>query len=80
MPIPPALVLLLREHIEQFGTGSDGRLFCAVRGGPVRSQEYGAVWKEARRLALTPAQVASPLARIPYDLRHACVSSGCVPG
>ncbi|MBT2526676.1 hypothetical protein J7E91_14890 [Streptomyces sp. ISL-99] len=74
VPIPPVLVLLLREHIEQFGTGDDGRLFRAVRGGPVRSQEYGAVWKEARRRALTSAQVASPLAHIPYDLRHACVS------
>ncbi|OEJ26109.1 integrase [Streptomyces agglomeratus] len=74
VPIPPVLVSLLREHIEQFGSGDDGRLFRAVRGGPVRSQEYGAVWKEARRRALTSAQVASPLARIPYDLRHACVS------
>jgi integrase len=35
---------------------------------------YGAVWKEARRKALTPAQASSPLAVIPYDLRHACVS------
>ncbi|GAA2615451.1 site-specific integrase [Streptomyces spororaveus] len=74
VPIPPALVVLLREHIEQFGAGTDGRLFQAVRGGPIRSQEYGAVWKEARRRALTPAQAASPLAFIPYDLRHACVS------
>jgi integrase len=32
------------------------------------------VWKEARRSALTPAQVASPPAAIPYDLRHTCVS------
>ncbi|MCZ4122492.1 tyrosine-type recombinase/integrase [Streptomyces sp. H39-S7] len=74
VPIPPVLVTLLRDHIEQFGTDDDGRLFRAVRNGPVRSQEYGAVWKEARRKALTPAQVASPLAFIPYDLRHACVS------
>ncbi|MFD8071607.1 tyrosine-type recombinase/integrase [Streptomyces sp. NPDC059718] len=74
VPIPPVLVTLLRRHIEQFGTCNDGRLFRAVRGGPVRSQEYGAVWKEARTCALTPAQVASPLALIPYDLRHACVS------
>ena len=29
---------------------------------------------EARTLALTPAQVASPLAGRPYDLRHAGVS------
>jgi integrase len=29
---------------------------------------------EARTLALTPAQVASALARHPYDLRHAAMS------
>ncbi|WP_177239056.1 hypothetical protein [Streptomyces sp. PAN_FS17] len=40
----------------------------------LRAIEYGAVWKEARKKALTAAQVASPLAAIPYDLRHACVS------
>ncbi|WP_374204027.1 hypothetical protein [Streptomyces sp. HPF1205] len=66
--------VLLRQHIAREGVVTDGRLFRAARGGPVRSQEYGAVWKEARRRALTPAQVASPLASIPYDLRHACVS------
>jgi integrase len=32
------------------------------------------VWAEARRLAFTPQQVASPLAGRPYDLRHAAVS------
>ncbi len=32
------------------------------------------MWAEARSLALTPAQVASPLASRPYDLRHAAVS------
>ncbi|HWG64074.1 MAG TPA: hypothetical protein VG253_20490 [Streptosporangiaceae bacterium] len=32
------------------------------------------MWAEARTLALTPAQVASPLAGRPYDLRHAAVS------
>jgi hypothetical protein len=73
-PIPPQLVELLRSHIQEFGTTADGRLFRAVRGGPVRSQEYGSIWQEARRKALTAEQVASPLARIPYDLRHACVS------
>jgi integrase len=73
-PIPPQLVELLRSHIQQFGTTADGRLFRAVRGGPVRSQEYGSVWQEARRQALSAEHVTSPLARIPYDLRHACVS------
>ncbi|TKT01662.1 tyrosine-type recombinase/integrase [Streptomyces lasalocidi] len=74
VPIPPVLVAILRTHLETFGTTKEGRLFSAVRGGPIRSQEYGSVWKEARRKAFTPAQVASPLAAIPYDLRHACVS------
>jgi integrase len=32
------------------------------------------VWAQTRALAFTPAQVVSPLARRPYDLRHAGVS------
>ncbi|MFD5430078.1 hypothetical protein [Streptomyces sp. NPDC127084] len=74
VPIPPVLVAILRAHLEAFGTTTGGQLFSAVRGGPVRSQEYGAAWKEARKKALTAAQVASPLVSIPYDLCHACVS------
>jgi integrase len=35
---------------------------------------YGEVWQRARPTALTAAQQASPLARRPYDLRHAAVS------
>ncbi|HLI76999.1 MAG TPA: hypothetical protein VKV02_08640, partial [Acidobacteriaceae bacterium] len=35
---------------------------------------YTAVWAQARAKALTPAQARSPLARRPYDLRHAAVS------
>jgi integrase len=31
------------------------------------------VWSNARRRALTMEELASPLARRPYDLRHACV-------
>ena len=74
VPIPPALVKILRQHIEEFGVGSDGRIFRSERGGVVASTAYTEVWQEARKLAFTPAQVASPLARRPYDLRHAAVS------
>jgi integrase len=35
---------------------------------------YERRWKLARRKAFTPEQVASPLARRPYDLRHAAAS------
>ncbi|MEU5694850.1 hypothetical protein [Actinosynnema sp. NPDC020468] len=46
------------------------------------SSTYSRVWGEVRRYALTPAQVASPLASRPYDLRHAALSrmlNGGVP-
>jgi integrase len=36
---------------------------------------YGRVWASARASALTSAEAASPLARRPYDLRHAAVST-----
>ena len=37
---------------------------------------YRRAWAKARQLALTPAEHVSPLARRPYDLRHACLSTG----
>jgi integrase len=74
VPIPPELVRILREHIAAFGVGRDGRVFSSSRGRVVASTAISDVWAEARTLALTPAQVASPLAGRPYDLRHAAVS------
>jgi len=39
------------------------------------SSVYGRVWAKAREAAFTPAVAASPLAKRPYDLRHAAVST-----
>ncbi len=75
MPCPPVLTKLLHEHIEQFGTGPNGRLFRGVRGGELSESTYSRVWRQARQQALPAEQVASPLARRPYDLRHAAVST-----
>jgi integrase len=75
VPIPPALVEILRGHIDRFGLADDGRLFRSPGGGVVGSSTYARVWATARLLALTPAQVASQLAARPYDLRHAAVST-----
>ena len=75
VPVPPELVVLLRAHIERFGLASNGRLFRSPNGGVVGSATYARVWHLARTLALTPAQVTSPLAARPYDLRHAAVST-----
>jgi integrase len=74
VPIPPPLVRLLREHVKEFGTAEDGRLFQSERGNVVASSSYYRVWRQTRELGLVPAQVASVLAGRPYDLRHACVS------
>ena len=74
VPIPPALVALLRAHLKEYGTGPDGRLFRTARGRPLQDSAYSAVWQAGRAAAFTPAQQASPLARRPYDLRHAAVS------
>ena len=60
IPIPPALVELLRDHLKRYGTGPDGRLFRTARGGPLNDTGYGEVWQRARPLALTPAQQAIP--------------------
>jgi integrase len=67
-------VKILREHIKEHGVGLDGRIFRSERGKPVASTAYTEVWHDARLLALTPEQAASPLAGRPYDLRHAAVS------
>jgi integrase len=74
VPVPPELVALLREHIERFGTGQDGRLFRSESGNPIQPSTWWQVWQKVRALALTPAQVATPLLRRPYDLRHSGVT------
>ena len=75
MPCPPALTAMLHAHLESFGNGPDGLLFGGVRGGELAESTYCSVWRKARVEALTAAEVASPLARRPYDLRHAAVST-----
>jgi integrase len=75
VPCPPDLTALLREHLDEYGTTPDGRLFRGVRGGPLSESLYGRLWAMARAVVLTVEEAASPLARRPYDLRHAAVST-----
>ncbi len=73
---PPALTELLHAHIAEFGVQPDGRLFVGERnGGELPTMTIGRVWRRARRAAFTAEVAASPLARTPYDLRHAAVST-----
>ena len=75
VPVVPQLVALLHGHLSRFGTASDGRLFHGEYGGAVSDSVYGRVWQKARAAALTTEEEASPLARRPYDLRQAAVST-----
>jgi integrase len=75
VPCPPPLTSLLHTHLAEFGTTPDGRLFRGVRHGDLAESTYCRVWRKARVVALTADEVASPLARRPYDLRHAAVST-----
>jgi integrase len=74
IPIPRGLVRLLADHLRAYGTAGDGRLFAGSRGGVLSESTYGRAWHAARAAALGPALAATPLARRPYDLRHAALS------
>jgi integrase len=74
VPIPPQLVALLHHHVKEFKTAPDGRLFRGLHGGPLSESVYDRWWKLAREKVFTSSQVGSPLARRPYDLRHAAAS------
>ncbi|MGH3487865.1 MAG: tyrosine-type recombinase/integrase [Actinopolymorphaceae bacterium] len=76
VPCHPRLVELLRRHIAEFGTASDGRLFRSMYfNRPLSEGTYPQVWRRARAAALSEAEAASTLALRPYDLRHACVTT-----
>ena len=75
VPCVPELVALLRRHLDTYGTDAEGRLFHAENGGVLRTNTYTNIWKRSRAAAFTPEVVRSPLARRPYDLRHAAVST-----
>lgn len=75
-PCPPELTVLIYAHMNKFGTAPDGRLFYGIRNhGRIGSTVYGRVWAAARATVFTPEVVATPLAKRPYDLRHAAVST-----
>lgn len=82
VPLNPAAVKILRRHLGGWKCGPQGHLFVARTGkaGKPLSPPYSALvsletlgrtWSSVRRAALTAEQAESPLARRPYDLRHA---------
>ncbi len=84
VPVPPPLARLLDHHVAEYPPGANGKLFVTRRGPggryvptagqPIPNNTYGKAWRDGRAKVLPPAQQRSPLARRPYDLRHAAVS------
>ncbi len=75
-PCPPELTALIQAHLAEFGTTPDGRLFVGDRNhDELPKLTVVRVWSRAREAAFVPEVVASPLAKRPYDLRHAAVST-----
>ena len=60
VPIPPQLVVILRDHLAQFPDGPDGRLFYGVRSESLPSTTYMQAWRQARQTALTPSRAKVP--------------------
>ncbi|HEY9418427.1 MAG TPA: tyrosine-type recombinase/integrase [Pseudonocardia sp.] len=76
VPCPPELTALLHEHLAAFGTAPDGRLFRGERNADeLPKNTIIKAWQRARARSFTEEVAASSLARTPYDLRHAAVST-----
>ena len=75
VPSPPPLTAILHTHLTTLGTAADGRLFRNLTGGDLAESTTGRVWDKARKAALSEDEYASPPAKRPHDLRHACVST-----
>jgi integrase len=86
VPAHPELVAALRRHLDHFQTGATGQLFVARTGragvpisppyaNPVDLGTIYRAWHRARAAALSAREFNSMLARRPYDLRHACLST-----
>ena len=75
VPCPPELTELLHAHLDTFGADGEGRLFRGERGGELPVITIGRAWRAARARAFTAEVAAGRLARRPYDLRHAAVST-----
>ena len=75
VPLHPELVVLLTQHLKKYPPGPTGRIFTGPRGGIFNDRAYLKIFHKARAVALTKSESASLLARRPYDLRHAAVST-----
>src|SRR5207253_9791462 len=62
-------------YLAEFGGAPADPLFRGAQGRSLATITYRRAWDRAREVALTDEEYQSPLARRPYDLRHACLST-----
>jgi integrase len=74
VPVPSELVAILRAHIASSVSAMAAGSCAAGAAARCRRASTSGIWSKARQAALTEAEAASPLARRPYDLRHAAAS------
>ncbi|MET7427159.1 hypothetical protein [Dactylosporangium sp. NPDC005555] len=75
-PWPPELTALIHWRLDEFGTGAGGRLFVGERNRhELPKRTIITTWRLAREHVFTPEVVETLLAKRPYDLRHAAVST-----
>ncbi|GAA2841723.1 tyrosine-type recombinase/integrase [Kribbella solani] len=80
-PCPSKQTALFHWHLAEFGVDEFGRLFRGGSGGAVPGKTYQDVWRRARILVFGEKfALASNLAKRPYDLRHAAVSTWLASG
>jgi integrase len=75
VPCPPELVAILRAHLDTHGTGPGGRAFHGEHGAVLATSTIQRIWGKAREATLSEEEQDSPLAKRPYDLRNACLST-----
>ncbi len=69
VPIPPQLVVLLRQHLSAYPVEAGQPMFTNTAGRPLAPGQYTRVFTAAKQATFNPD---SPLQRTrPYDLRHA---------
>jgi integrase len=59
VPSPPELTAHLQDHLAEFGTDAEGRLFRGERAAELPKLTYMRTWRAARRRAFTPEAAAS---------------------
>jgi integrase len=75
VPLHPELVALLSQHLKKYPPGPGGPVLTGPCGGSFNDRAYLGIFHKARNAAFTASEAASLLARCPYDLRHAAVST-----